>query len=70
MKDLRESPTGFHIMLEHDEISDGLTVVQFTLQETSGEICLSAEEARTIAAWFAGLATELEASEEVTLADT
>lgn len=65
MKDLRESPTGFHIMLEHEPISDGVVKVWFTLNGIHGKIDLCAEEARSIAAWFAGLATELEASEEV-----
>lgn len=70
MKDLRESPTGYHIMLEHDVAQDGVSVVMFTLQGTSGEITVTPAEARTIAAWFAGLAAELEASEEVGNGDT
>jgi hypothetical protein len=64
MKDLRESPTGFHIMLEHAPVSEGVAVVSYCLGELNdGVFAVTADEARTIAAWFAGLATEIEASE-------
>lgn len=67
MKALRESPAVFEITLENDPIEGGIAEVQYRLGRLSapGKVIVTAEEARSIAAWFAGLAAEIEASEEV-----
>jgi len=60
VKDLQLNPQNYEIILGHASIDDGVTTINFTFNDTCGEIAINSGEAKKIGEWFLKLSKELD----------